>query len=389
MSICTPLAVAGRGQELGVGEAGADHQQGVALLQHGVARRRPQPPGAAGDERQIVRDGRLPQEGLGHARPQALGDGDHLVRRAQRPGPHQHGHLAPGVEHLRRPAQIVLPGHHQGPGVAHPGVLRPVLVRRLLHRRLLLHVVGQDDAGHGALGQGDAERPVDDVLDLLRADHLLHVGPRHVLEQHPQVDLLLRPPAEQLPGLLPDDGHHRLMVERRVVEAVQGVDRPRPLRRQADAGLAGELGVGAGHQRGQLLVHRLDQLRPVPRPVEGAHDGVDPVPGVAEDALHAPRAQALHQEIGHRGGRLRGAWPARSALPCRLRHLRSPSCAAPATPRPRTPSARAAVRSRSSPCRVPRGTQARRVPQQPGSPPGRHAAPGISRGAAPGGRSRT
>ena len=106
------------------------------------------------------------------------------------------------------------------------------------------------------------------MLDLLRADHLLHVGPRHVLEQHPQVDLLLRPPAERLPGLLPDDGHHRLVVEH-VVEAVQGVDRPGPAspgrRRSAPAKLASAQAISATSSSCTGWI----RLRPVTRPVEG------------------------------------------------------------------------------------------------------------------------
>ena len=58
-----------------------------------------------------------------------------------------------------------------------------------------------------------------------------------------QVDLLLVVAAERRARLLADDRDHRLVVELRVVEAVQEVDRAGPAGREADADLAGELRV--------------------------------------------------------------------------------------------------------------------------------------------------
>src|SRR4051812_23427112 len=95
---------------------------------------------------------------------------------------------------------------------------------------------------------------------------------------------------------LADDRDHRLVIELGVVEAVQEMDRARSRSRQADADLAGELGVAAGHERRLLLVTDLDELDLVGAP-EGGQDAVDAVTGIAVDALHAPPAKPLQQEI--------------------------------------------------------------------------------------------
>ena len=131
---------------------------------------------------------------------------------------------------------------------------------------------------------------------------------RDVLVERLQVDLLLVVRAERRALLLADDREHRHVVELRVVEAVQQVHGARAGRRHADADLvgAGELRVAARHERGHLLVARLDELGPalLLRAVERAEEGVDPVARVAVDALDPPLAQALQDvvgdELGHR-----------------------------------------------------------------------------------------
>ena len=99
----------------------------------------------------------------------------------------------------------------------------------------------------------------------------------HVLEQRLEVDLLLVVGAERHPLLLADDRDDGRVVELRVVEAVQQVDRARPGGRHADADLAGELRVAARHERGHLLVARLDELGIAVGAVERAEEAVDAV----------------------------------------------------------------------------------------------------------------
>ena len=88
------------------------------------------------------------------------------------------------------------------------------------------------------------------------------------------------------------------MIELRVVEAVQEMDRARPRGRETDAHLAGELRVSTGHESGHLFVANLDELRVAARPIECAEQRVDPVAGIAVNALDAPLAQALEDEVG-------------------------------------------------------------------------------------------
>ena len=100
----------------------------------------------------------------------------------------------------------------------------------------------------------------------------MHVLVRDVLEEIREVDLLLVAAAERCHGLLADDGDDRLVVELRVVQTVQEVDRAGARGGDADADLAGELRMAAGHERGHLLVANLDELGISVRAVEGAEE---------------------------------------------------------------------------------------------------------------------
>jgi hypothetical protein len=65
-----------------------------------------------------------------------------------------------------------------------------VRVRRLLHL-LVLQVVRDDDAGDGALGEGDADRAIDQVPHLRGRHGREAVLRGHVLEERLQIDFLL------------------------------------------------------------------------------------------------------------------------------------------------------------------------------------------------------
>ena len=101
-----------------------------------------------------------------------------------------------------------------------------VLVRRCLDRVLGGKVVRHDDAGDRALVERDAHRAVDEVPNLRRVRRHVHELVRDVLEERRQVHLLLVVAAERGHRLLTDDRDDRLMIELRVVEPVQEVDRP-------------------------------------------------------------------------------------------------------------------------------------------------------------------
>ena len=89
-----------------------------------------------------------------------------------------------------------------------------------------------------ALGERDADRPVQHVGQLLGNRDHLHVLAGDVLEQAEQVDFLLVGAAHGAAAGLPDDRDHRDVVELGVVQAVEQVDRARARGRHADADVA-------------------------------------------------------------------------------------------------------------------------------------------------------
>ena len=119
----------------------------------------------------------------------------------------------------------------------------------------------------GARSDRDPDRPVDQVGQLLGHRAHLHVVAADVLEQAEQVDLLLVGAAHRRALGLPDDRHHRHVVELGVVQAVEQVYRTRAAGGRAHRDLAGELGVAHRLERGHLLVPGLHELRVVPRRV--------------------------------------------------------------------------------------------------------------------------
>jgi len=76
----------------------------------------------------------------------------------------------------------------------------------------------------------------------------VHVIAGDVLVQRHQVDFLLVVGAQADAGLLADDGHRRHMIFLGIVQAVEQVHRAGAGGHHADAWLAGELGMGAGHE---------------------------------------------------------------------------------------------------------------------------------------------
>ena len=171
------------------------------------------------------------------------------------------------------------------------------LVRLSLDGLHVLHVGGHDHTGDRPLALGDPDRAVDQVADARRLVCLLAERRGDVAVELHQVDLLLEVPAERPDKRLTDDRHDRLMVELRVVEPVQQVDRARPRGRHADADLASELGVAAGHERCHLLMSGLHEPQLILVAPQGAEDAVDAVAGETVDRVHVPRDQSLTQVV--------------------------------------------------------------------------------------------
>ncbi len=175
-------------------------------------------------------------------------------------------------------------------------------VGRRLDRLGLLHVLREDEAGHAALGPRDAKSAIDDMPDLHGAHRVLHVFVRDVLEQAVEVDFLLVVAPHRAAGRLTHDRHDGDVIHLGVVEAVEQMNGARPGRRHAHAHLAGELRVRTGHERGELLVPRLDELDLVGVAGKGRQDAVDTVAGVPEHAAYSPVGHPLEQEIRDRLG---------------------------------------------------------------------------------------
>src|SRR5438552_14691855 len=81
------------------------------------------------------------------------------------------------------------------------------------------------------------------------------------------------------------------------------MDASRSRRRQADAELAGVLGVSAGHEGGRFLVAYLDEAHVVLTLAQRFHDAVDAVAGEPEDHLDSPVEQRIDEDfrscLGH------------------------------------------------------------------------------------------
>ena len=216
----------------------------------------------------------------------------------------EHRHALAGIENVGGASKIVLTRDDSRRRVADAGVNCRVFVRRLLVR-FLLQIVRQDDASDGALGHRNAKRAIDQVPHLPRRHSRLHELRCDVFEQILQIDfLLIRAPHRQPRGLT-DDGYDWLMIELRVVQSIEKVDRAGARSRHADADLAGELRVRAGHERGHLFVAHLDEFDFAAGAIERAEHAVDPIAGIAVDAFHAPVGETSDQEIargfGHHG----------------------------------------------------------------------------------------
>jgi hypothetical protein len=170
-------------------------------------------------------------------------------------------------------------------------------VRRLRHR-LFLQVVRDDHARYRSLDERDADGAIDEMPDLAGQHRGLHELRGDILEERLQIDFLLIRAAHGQPRRLPDDGDDRLVIELRVVQPVQQMDRAGAGRGQTDAHVSGELRMRAGHDRGHLFVAHLHEVHVAVRALERAHDSVDAVAGISVDAVNAPFIEALDEKVG-------------------------------------------------------------------------------------------
>ena len=96
------------------------------------------------------------------------------------------------------------------------------------HRVEILDVVRNDEAGHRALDCRNPNGPVHEVADLLGRHRGLDVLVRDVLEERVKIDFLLVTATDGRTRGLAHDGDYWLVIELRVVEAVEEVYGPGP-----------------------------------------------------------------------------------------------------------------------------------------------------------------
>jgi hypothetical protein len=182
--------------------------------------------------------------------------------------------FVPGLGHGDRETR-----HHLGRGHVRQHVLR----QRQHHRPRGVADRGVEGAGHD-LGQLAGVAHLPDPLGHIRKDSAV-------------IDLLKGAPPPVAPRNLPDQddqGHGVLLGG---MDRDRGVAPTRPAADRAEAGSAGDLGVGDGHEPRAAFVpagHDLD----VRRVVQGIEQGQVALAGHAEDPVGALPAQAVNQQLG-------------------------------------------------------------------------------------------
>ncbi|CFP48377.1 Uncharacterised protein [Bordetella pertussis] len=163
-------------------------------------------------------------------------------------------------------------------------------------RRRPQDVLGQGQHhGPRPARQRDLVRPMDEFRDALRVVDAGH--PLGHLAVHPAVvDLLEGLPFGHVGAHLADEQNHRCRVLEGGMHAYAGVGGARPARHEADAGLAGQLAIGFGHEgRAALLAadSQPDVLRIV---AQGIQHGQIAFAGHAEGLVHAVDLQRIDQD---------------------------------------------------------------------------------------------
>jgi hypothetical protein len=135
-----------------------------------------------------------------------------------------------------------------------------------------------------------------DVLNM-RWPHDAAVVHACVHEELIELDVLLCVRRDKIVILQPGNGEHRRAIDLGVVEAVQKVNAAGAGGSQTDAESSGQLGVGAGHERGRFLMADLHETDGVLAHAKRLHDAVDAIAGQAEHHIDTPIDQGFHQSI--------------------------------------------------------------------------------------------
>ena len=216
-----------------------------------------------------------------------------------RPAAGQDRHLPALVQHAGRLPEIVVGGQPRAAGPCIRGVMRDIPLRPALVGGHLLDVDRNRDVAHPAIGQRGATGEVHHVLHV-RGVHDARVVLAHVDVEPVQLDVLLLVGVDEVGIGQTGDGDHRLAVQLGVVETVQEVDAPGAGGGQTHPEPPGELGVGARHERGGLLVANVDEPHLLAALPECLHHAVDAIPGQAKHHLDAPLVELIDQNVRRR-----------------------------------------------------------------------------------------
>ena len=127
----------------------------------------------------------------------------------------------------------------------------------------------------------------------------LEVRATYVLEQRVRVDLLLIATSERTAMLLSDDRDDGSLVELGVVEPVEQMDSAWPVGGKAAPRLPSPFRVRGCHERGGLLMASGHEGERTVGAMQRREDRIDPVAGISEDSVDAPRLQASDESIRH------------------------------------------------------------------------------------------
>jgi hypothetical protein len=193
------------------------------------------------------------------------------------PRPARNADLFSGVEDVRRLLQLGLLRNRHAVGGHHGDVMLHIASRaRIGLERHGLHVDRHGHVRHASPGERGSAGELHHVLHM-RWPHDARVVDADIGEQLVELDILLGMGVNQVVKLQAGDRQHRGTVELGVVESVEEMNPARPGGCKTDAELAGELGIGTGHEGSRFLVPHLDKAD-IPLPLaQRLHDAVDAI----------------------------------------------------------------------------------------------------------------
>ena len=231
--------------ELLVGQVGAEHEQGIAVLQRGVAGGEPEQTGHAHVIGVVVFDELLAAQRMDDRSLELLGDGEQLIVGTLGAGTGEDRRLLALVEGLGRGFDLGRSGDHVrrvGPDLLGGGIDVGQA-----------DVAGNDEDGHAALLDGFAHGDAQQAGHLFGRGDVLNVDAA-VAEQLGRMGLLEVVRADLVAGDLCGDGQHGDPRALGVEEPVDEVEVAGSAAARADREFTGQGGLAAGGEGGGFLV---------------------------------------------------------------------------------------------------------------------------------------